>query len=59
MTEVVVLPGLPADGGAGGDRVPVDEDFDGADVALEVPGVAVCLDQLVRADLDVMLSRFC
>ena len=40
MAEVVVLPGLAACGGAGRDGVAVDEDLDGADVALEVAGVA-------------------
>jgi len=40
MPEVVVLPGLAGDGLPGGDRVTVDEDFYGADVAGEAPGVA-------------------
>jgi hypothetical protein len=36
VADVVVLPGLACCGLAGGDGVPVDEDFDGADVAFEV-----------------------
>ena len=39
VAEVVVLPGLPGGGGAVGDCVAVDEDFDGADVVGEVAGV--------------------
>jgi hypothetical protein len=39
----VVPPGFPVRHGAAGDRVAVDEDFDGADVAGEVAGVAVGL----------------
>jgi hypothetical protein len=35
VSEVVVLPGLAGRGGAGGDRVPVDQDLNGADVPLE------------------------
>jgi len=51
VAEVVVLPRLAGRGGAGGDRVAVDEDLDGADVAGEVPGVVVGPGQGDRADL--------
>jgi hypothetical protein len=37
VAEVVVLPRLAGFGLPGGDGVAVDEDLDGADVALEVP----------------------
>jgi hypothetical protein len=43
VAEIVVLPGLP--GGAVGDGVSVDEDFDGANVAGEVAGVVVGLGE--------------
>lgn len=43
VAEVVVLPGLPVRGGAGGDGVPVEQDLDGADVAGEVPGLGIGL----------------
>ena len=56
MAEVVVLPGLAAGGGAGGDGVAVEEDLDGADVAGEVPGLGVGLGQRVRGDLRVVLG---
>ena len=55
VSEVVVLPGLAGRGGAGGDRVAVNEDLDGAYVAGEVPGVLVSLGQGVGADLCVVL----
>ncbi len=48
VAEVVVLPRLTSGGSAGGRRVAVDEDFDGADVAGEVAGVVVCLGQGIR-----------
>jgi hypothetical protein len=41
VAQVVVLPGLAAGGGAGGDGVAVEEDLDGADVAGEVASVGV------------------
>lgn len=47
VSEVVVLPGLAGCSSAGGDRVAVDEDLDGAYVAGEVPGVLICLGQRV------------
>jgi hypothetical protein len=37
LAEVEVLPGLTRRGGAGGDRVAVNQDLDRADVAGEVP----------------------
>ncbi|MET7784804.1 hypothetical protein ABZT28_55975 [Streptomyces sp. NPDC005388] len=46
MAEVVVLPGLAAGSGAGGDRVAVDENFGGAYVLGEAAGVV--LDALAR-----------
>ena len=58
VAEVVVLPGLPGGGGAVGDGVAVDEDFDGANVAGEVAGVVVGLGERVRGDLGVVLGRF-
>jgi hypothetical protein len=51
VAEVVVLPGFPGRDGTGGDRFAVDEDFDGPDVAGEVPGVGACPGQGVRRDL--------
>ena len=48
VPEVVVLPRLAGRGGSGRDRVPVDEDFDGPDVAGEVPGVGVGPGQRAR-----------
>ena len=56
VAEVVVLPGFAGGGCAGGDRVAVEEDLDGADVAGEVSGFGVGLGQRVRGDLGVMLS---
>lgn len=58
VAEVVVLPELPGGGGAVGDCVSVDEDFDGANVAGEVAGVVVGLGERVRGDLGVVLGRF-
>jgi hypothetical protein len=51
VSQVVVLPRFAAGGGSGGDSVAVDEDFDGADVAFEVAGIAVGPGQRVRGDL--------
>jgi hypothetical protein len=51
VAEVVVLPWLPGRCGSVLGGVPVDEDLDGADVALEVAGVAVGPGQRVRGDL--------
>ena len=46
VAEVEVLPGLASFCGAGGNGVAVNEYFDGADVAGELPGVGVCLDRV-------------
>jgi hypothetical protein len=51
VAQVVVLPGLAGRCGAGCDRVAVEEDLDGADVAGEVPGFGVGLAERVRGDL--------
>jgi hypothetical protein len=56
VAEVVVLPGLAAGGGAGGDCLAVGEDLDRADVAGEVSGLCVGLGEGVRGDLRVVLG---
>jgi hypothetical protein len=56
VSEVVVLPGLTVGGLTGGNGVAVDEDLDGADVAGDIAGVAVCLGKGVRGDLGVVLG---
>ena len=56
MAQVVVLPGFAAGCGAGCNRVAVEEDLDGADVAGEVPGLGVGLAERVRGDLRVVLG---
>jgi hypothetical protein len=45
VAEIVVLPGLAGDGGAGGDCLAVEEDLDRADVAGEVSGLGVDLGE--------------
>jgi hypothetical protein len=56
VSQVVVLPGFVGCGGAGGDGVAVDEDFDGAEVAGEVAGVAVGLGQGGGGEFGVVLG---
>jgi hypothetical protein len=51
VPEVVVLPGLAGRGGSVRDGVAVDEDFDGADVTGEIPGVDVGPGESAGADL--------
>jgi len=56
VPEVVVLPWLPGGRGPVLGGLPIDEDLDGADVALEVAGVAVGPGEGVRGDLRVVLG---
>ncbi|WP_293988519.1 hypothetical protein [Streptomyces sp.] len=58
MAQAIVLPGFAAGGGAGCDRVAVDKDLDGADLASEVAGLVVGPGQRVRGDLRVVGRRF-
>jgi len=51
VPQVVVLPRFPGSRGPVLDRLPVDQDLDGAHVAFEVAGVAVGLGEGVRGDL--------
>jgi hypothetical protein len=57
VAEVEVLPRFAVGGAAGGDRVAVDEDFDGAHVPREVAGVVVGPGQRVRGELRVVRGR--
>jgi len=41
VTEVVVLPGFASRSAPGRHRLPVEEDFDRAEISGEVPGIGV------------------